>query len=85
VFQTRDAAAAAQVAETFTAHVRDGGSAEAAVPNLPGSQCTKKTIGKITLMTCYSTADRYVIEAVAPQLVDAQQQSAAQYLMLTAP
>jgi hypothetical protein len=84
VYQTRDAAAAGEVVNAFTAEVRNGGSAEAAVPNLPGSQCTKQQAQLTTLFTCFSAADRYVIEATAPQLVDAQQQSAAQYLMLTA-
>lgn len=84
VYQTRDSASASEVANAFTAEMREGGSAEASVPNLTGSQCSKKQQLTVVLFVCYSTADRYVIEATAPQLADAQQQSAAQYLMLTA-
>ncbi|MGJ6127287.1 hypothetical protein QN239_32430 [Mycolicibacterium sp. Y3] len=84
VYQTRDAAAAVEVANAFAAEMRDGGSVEAGVPNLKGSQCSKKQQLTVVLYNCYSTADKYVIEASSPQLADAQQQSAAQYLMLTA-
>jgi len=84
VYQTRDAQAAVEVANAFAEEMLNGGSAEAAVPNLKGSQCSKKQKLTVVLFNCFSTADKYVIEATAPQLVDAQQQSAAQYLMLTA-
>lgn len=84
VYETRDAQAAADVANAFAQEMRTGGSEEAAVPNLNGSQCSKKQQLTVVLFSCFSTADKYVIEATAPQLVDAQQQSAAQYLMLTA-
>jgi hypothetical protein len=57
----------------------------AAVKQMPTSRCLDLSQGKIANFYCLAIADRYTIEAQAAQLLDAQQKTAAQYAMLTAP
>ena len=83
VYQARDAAAATQIrddsAAEFAAHARptDG------VKGLPDSRC-EVMAGAQHVYYCTATAGRYAFETTSSKLQDAQQQIAAQYLLLTA-
>lgn len=80
-YRARDAAAASALVQTFAQEVGKLGAPTDAVPNLAGSQCFKLTAGGFY---CAATNDRIAIEAQANRLRDAQQMTAAQYVMLTA-
>lgn len=81
VYQAKDEAAAASVADAFGVEVSTNG-VEAAdpVPALPDSRCLKFPAG----FYCVAPAGRYAIEVQAKELPDAHQRVAAQYVMLTA-
>ncbi len=84
VFQTKEAAAARRMVDgliTLAAKGRPGQAGSTptdAIPNLPDSQC----VADESSNTCYTTVDRYVIEAGQRELQDAQQLAAAQYQVL---
>jgi len=82
VYRAKDAAAATALVNTMVAKMQADGPVSETVPNLPGSHCQKAGDGKN--VTCVAAADRYVFEIGAHTLKDAQQQAAAQYLLLTA-
>ncbi len=81
VYRAKDAAAASGLVNALVAQQQSSGPFDDTVPNLPGSHC-QKTTGNVT---CIAAADRYVYAINAHTLKDAQQQAAAQYLLLTAP
>lgn len=81
IYRARDAAAASALAQTFTQEVGKLGAPTDAVPNLPGSHCFKLTAAGYY---CTATNDRITIEAQTNRLRDAQQMTAAQYVMLAA-
>lgn len=82
VYQAKDEAAAAHVADSFGVEVStDGVSPADAVPNLPESRCLKFPSG----FYCVAPAGRYAIEVQSPDLTQSHQLVAAQYVMLTAP
>ena len=81
VYQAKDEAAAQWVADSFGVEVDTEGVTPAdPVPGLPASRCLTFPSG----FYCVTSAGRYAIEVQAPQLVEAHQQVAAQYVMLTA-
>lgn len=85
VYEARDAHGAQGIADGFFAEVSAIGKPAAAVKQMPASRCLDLSQGKVANFYCLATADRYTIEAQAAQLLDAQQKTAAQYAMLTAP
>jgi hypothetical protein len=85
VYETRDARGAQGIADGFFAEVSAIGKPAAAVKQMRTSRCLDLSQGKVANFYCLATADRYTIEAQAAQLLDAQQKTAAQYAMLTAP
>jgi len=81
VYQAKDASAAVAVTKSFGQEISgEGTKAAAPVPALPDSRCQAFPKG----FYCVAPAGRYAIEARGDQLLDAQQQIAAQYVMLTA-
>lgn len=88
VYQAGDEQGAGQIVDQFVAETQDQSGMDKAdpVPNFPGSHCNRRQDGDgaVVMFTCFAAADRYAFEATSAQLVDAQQQVAAQYLMLTA-
>jgi hypothetical protein len=93
VYQARDGAAATKIRDDFLDEFDQGVLGMKWIPapgvvGLPRAKCIKPQAGSTGLVTqivyCVAVADKYVIEAQASQLVDAHQQVAAQYLMLTA-
>lgn len=86
LYETRDAAGATRLVEQFGPEAQLGGAKPAdGVPHMPDSRCFEKAIPPTSVVFfCFASADRYAIEASAPQLPDAHQQVAAQYVMLTA-
>ncbi len=82
VFRAKDAAAATGLVNALVAKMQADGPVNETVPNLPGSHCQKAADGKS--VTCVASADRYAYQIDANTLKDAQQQAAAQYLLLTA-
>lgn len=82
VYRAKDAAAATGLVNAMVAKMQADGPVNETVPNLPGSHCQKAADGKS--VTCVASADRYVYQIDANTLKDAQQQAAAQYLLLTA-
>jgi hypothetical protein len=85
VYEARDAHGAQGIADGFFAEVSAIGKPAAAVKQMPTSRCVDLSQGKVANFYCLATADRYIIEAQAAQLLDAQQKTAAQYAMLAAP
>lgn len=85
VYEARDARGAEVIADGFFAEVSAIGKPAAAVKQMLTSRCLDLSQGKVANFYCLATADRYTIEAQAAQLLDAQQKTAAQYAMLTAP
>jgi hypothetical protein len=79
VYQTKDADGAARIADGFYAEVQAESDAAAPVKNLPDSRCVEFSA---SWFYCLGVADRYAIEASSDTLLDAQQQVAAQYVML---
>lgn len=88
VYQAGDVNGADQIVDQFVAESQEQPGMDKAepVPNFPGSHCSRRQDGEgaVVMFTCFAAADRYAFEATSAQLVDAQQQVAAQYLMLTA-
>lgn len=86
VYEARDAAAAIRLVEQFSPELQLGGAEPAdGVPHMPDSRCFRTPIPPTSFVfVCYATADRYAIETHAPQLLDAHQQAAAQYVILSA-
>lgn len=82
VYRAKDAAAATGLVNAMVAKMQADAPVNETVPNLPGSHCQKATDGKS--VTCVAAADRYAYQIDAHTLKDAQQQAAAQYLLLTA-
>jgi len=82
VYRAKDAAAATGLVNAMVAKMQTDAPVNETVPNLPGSHCQKATDGKS--VTCVAAADRYAYQIDAHTLKDAQQQAAAQYLLLTA-
>jgi len=82
VYRAKDAAAATGLVNAMVAKMQADAPVNETVPNLPGSHCQKATDGKS--VTCVASADRYAYQIDANTLKDAQQQAAAQYLLLTA-
>jgi hypothetical protein len=81
VYQAKDANAAVLVTNAFGKEISAGGTQAAnPVPALPASRCQAFPKG----FYCVAPAGRYAIEAQGEQLVDVQQQVAAQYVILTA-
>jgi hypothetical protein len=93
VYQARDGAAATTIGDDYLDEFNQGvlGMKWVPVPGvtgLPSAKCIKpqqdSTGVPLQIVYCVAAADKYVIEVQASQLVDAHQQVAAQYLMLTA-
>ncbi|MUL78847.1 hypothetical protein [Mycolicibacterium sp. CBMA 226] len=82
VYRAKDAASATGLVNALVAKMQADGPVNETVPNLPGSHCQKAADGKSA--TCVASADRYAYQIDANTLKDAQQQAAAQYLLLTA-
>lgn len=82
VYRAKDAAAATGLVNAMVAKMQADGPVNETVPNLPGSHCQKAADGKS--VTCVASTDRYAYQIDANTLKDAQQQAAAQYLLLTA-
>ncbi|UUO02153.1 hypothetical protein M4D79_00520 [Mycolicibacterium novocastrense] len=86
VYRVRDEQSAAEMLEQFATELTDStGQAVASVPNMPDSPCIRREEPLGAYVVCFAATDRYVIEAASPQLTDAHQLTAAQYVMLTAP
>src|SRR5689334_8154766 len=79
VYQTKDAASAPKIVEGFYAELQPTSQQAKPVNNLPGSRCLQL---KDKTFYCLGAADKYAIETTAENLLDAQQQVAAQYAML---
>lgn len=79
VYETRDAAGAKGIVDGFYAEVSPKAQPANPVNNMPDSRCLKLVDGSFY---CLVTADRYAIEAGGPNLLEAQQLAAAQYVML---
>jgi hypothetical protein len=82
VYRARDAAAAQRVVDGLAAVLEPMMAPVDGVKGLPGSRCMHtEAAGQFS---CWATADRYAFEGAGSELLDAQQQMAAQYLLLTA-
>jgi hypothetical protein len=79
VYRTKDPASAVKIVDGFFAELQPTSQPAKPVTNLPGSRCLQL---KDKSFYCLGTADRYTIETTADNLLDAQQQVAAQYAML---
>ena len=79
VYQTKDAAGAGKIVEGFYAELQPTSQPAKPVNNLPDSRCLQL---QDKTFYCLGAADKYAIETTADNLLDAQQQVAAQYAML---
>jgi hypothetical protein len=79
VYQTKDAASAGKIVDGFFAELQPTSQPAKPVNNLPDSRCLQL---KDKSFYCLGAADRYAIETSSANLLDAQQQVAAQYAML---
>ena len=79
VYQTKDAEGAAGIVDGFYAELEPTSQPAKPVKNMPDSRCLQL---EDKTFYCLAAADRYAIETSAPNLLDAQQQVAAQYVML---
>jgi hypothetical protein len=79
VYQTKDPASAAKIVDGFFAELQPASQPAKPVNNLPDSRCLQL---KDKSFYCLGAADRYAIETSSDNLLDAQQQVAAQYAML---
>jgi len=79
VYQTKDAASAPKIVDGFYAELQPTSQQAKPVNNLPNSKCLQL---KDKTFYCLGTADKYAIETTAENLLDAQQQVAAQYAIL---
>ena len=84
VFQVKDAAAAQRLADQIIAKGADDKPAPG-VPGLRAAKCFDHGESSLGLQrfSCTVAVDRYVIDASSKQDIDVQQQTAAQYLMLS--
>jgi hypothetical protein len=80
VYQTRDSESAARIVDGFFAELQPTSQPAKPVNNLPDSRCLQL---KDNSFYCLGAADRYAIETTSKTLLDAQQQVAAQYAMLS--
>jgi hypothetical protein len=79
VYQTKDSESAARIVDGFFAELQPTSQPAKPVNNLPDSRCLQL---KDNSFYCLGAADRYAIETTSQNLLDAQQQVAAQYAML---
>ena len=79
VYQTGNAEGAAGIVAEFFAEVEPTAQPANPVKNMPDSRCLQL---EDKAFYCLATADRYAIETSGPNLLDTQQQVAAQYVML---
>jgi hypothetical protein len=79
VYQTKDADGAKGVVDGFYAELEGTSQPANPVRNMPDSRCLQLEDGAFY---CLAPADRYAIETSGPNLLDTQQQVAAQYVML---
>ena len=79
VYQTKDAASAVKIVDGFFAELQPTSQPAKPVNNLPDSRCLQL---EDMSFYCLGAADRYAIETTSQNLLDAQQQVAAQYAML---
>ncbi|MGE2726992.1 DUF7373 family lipoprotein [Mycolicibacterium pulveris] len=79
VYEAEDAAGAKGVVDEFYAEVSPKSKPANPVRNMPDSRCMQL---EDRSFYCLATADQYAIEAAGPTLLDAQQLTAAQYVML---
>ena len=79
VYQTKDADGAAGIVDGFYAELQPTSPPANPVKNMPDSRCLQL---EDQAFYCLATADRYAIETSGPNLLDTQQQVAAQYVML---
>ena len=79
VYQTADAEGAAKIVDEFFAEVAPTAQPANPVKNMPDSRCLAL---EDKAFYCLATADKYAIETSGPNLLDTQQQVAAQYVML---
>jgi hypothetical protein len=79
VYQTKDSASAVKIVDDFYAELQPTAQPAKPVNNLPDSRCLQL---KDKSFYCLGAADRYAIETTSDNLLDAQQQVAAQYAML---
>jgi hypothetical protein len=80
VYQTRDPASAAKIVDGFFAELQPTSQPAKPVNSLPDSRCLQL---KDKSFYCLGATDRYAIETTSETLLDAQQQVAAQYAMLS--
>ena len=79
VYEAKDAAGAKSVVDEFYDEVSPKAKPANPVRNMPDSRCMQL---EDRSFYCLATADHYAIEAAGPNLLDAQQLTAAQYVML---
>jgi hypothetical protein len=79
VYQTKDSESAARIVDGFYAELQPTSQPAKPVNNLPDSRCLQL---EDQGFYCLGAADRYAIETTSKNLLDAQQQVAAQYAML---
>jgi len=79
VYQTKDSASAGKIVDGFFAELQPTSQPAKPVNNLPDSRCLQL---EDKSFYCLGAADRYAIETTSANLLDAQQQVAAQYAML---
>lgn len=79
VYQSKDADGAAKIVGGFYAELQPTSRPANPVKNMPDSRCLEL---EDKAFYCLATADRYAIETSGPNLLDTQQQVAAQYVML---
>jgi hypothetical protein len=79
VYQTKDSQSATRIVDGFFAELQPTSQPAKPVNNLPDSRCLQ--LGDKSFY-CLGAADRYAIETTSQNLLDAQQQVAAQYAML---
>jgi hypothetical protein len=79
VYQTKDATGAKGIVDGFYAELEGTSQPANPVKNMPESRCLQLEDGAFY---CLAPADQYAIETSGPNLLDTQQQVAAQYVML---
>jgi hypothetical protein len=79
VYQTKDSESAARIVDGFYAELQPTSQPVKPVNNLPDSRCLQL---EDKSFYCLGAADKYAIETTSDNLLDAQQQVAAQYAML---
>lgn len=85
VYETRDPQAARRLVDDFTEEAASLGTPTGPIAGVPGSVCMNLRFEKTgdENVYCLAAADRYAIESDGDTLLDAQQRTAAQYLLLT--